>query len=71
MVHGDRAESLLDRQPRQVVEDRSRDVELALVLHLQQRESDKRLADRPDLEQVVCIDWLAGFAIRPAVGQFL
>ena len=53
VMRGDRRECRLDAQPRQVVDDRPVEIELALVAQLQERERHERLRDRADLEQLV------------------
>ena len=69
VMRGDRRELRLDAQPRQVLDDRAVDVQLALVAQLQQRERDERLRDRPDLEQFVLRHRLPRLEVAETVGD--
>ena len=69
VMHGDRRKFRIDAQPRQVVDDRPIDVELALVAQLQERKYHEGLRDRSDLEQFGFLDRLARLEIAESVGH--
>lgn len=69
MVDGDGFEGRIDTEPRQVVDDRLLEVELAFLVELKKAVGEEALADGADLEEMIGRDTDFLFDVAEAVGD--